>query len=230
MRITTATSATVVSASRATAVRTGASRRFMGPLGFARTCTTQNGGMRRRLVLVAVWLAGATVAVGLSMWAVGLVGGRIGGRDAALVSRHDVEKALVTPPTTPGVPPGAEVVTTEPATPRADQPSPPRAPDASASSAGPPVVPSTTGATAPPSTEEVYSTAGGTVGVRCVGSSISLLYATPAAGWQLHGPAGSGGTEIDVRFEPASDGKGAEVRVRVQCEGGVPVEEIRAEN
>jgi hypothetical protein len=184
--------------------------------------------MRRRLVLVAVWLAGAAVAVGLSMWAVGLVGGRIGGRDAALVSRHDVEQALVTPSTTV-VSPDAEVVTTESATPTVDQSPPPGAPDDGPSFAAPAVAPSTTEATAPLSTEEVYSTEGGTVGVRCVGSSISLLYATPAAGWQLHGPAASGGTEIDVRFEPASDGKGAEVRIRVRCEAGVPVEEIRTE-
>jgi hypothetical protein len=76
----------------------------------------------------------------------------------------------------------------------------------------------------------VYTTAGGTVGVRCVAASISLLYATPAPGWQLHGAASTGPADVDVRFEPATDANGREVRVRVRCEDGFPVEEIRSDD
>src|SRR5207344_840860 len=78
---------------------------------------------------------------------------------------------------------------------------------------------------APSGVDEVYVTSGGTVGVRCTGGTISLLYATPAPGWTMHGAPITGPVEVEVRFEPAEDAHGTEARVRVTCQAGVPVEE-----
>lgn len=194
--------------------------------------------MRRRLVLLAVWAAGAAVAVALSMWAVGLVGGRISGRDSTVVSQRDVEQALAASPTVDTATAGAaepppETVPPTSASPDAGgqvlgddevEPAPlVAAPPATSATVPAPVT------SAPTGQEAVYTTAGGTVAVRCSGATISLLYATPSPGWQLHGSATTGPSEVDVRFEPASDAKGREVRVRVRCEGGVPIDEIRSD-
>ncbi len=72
--------------------------------------------------------------------------------------------------------------------------------------------------------EEVYATGGGSVGVRCTASAASLLYATPGSGWAVHGTPSVSGPTLDVRFEQV-DGDG-EVRVRVTCVDGIPMEEI----
>jgi len=192
--------------------------------------------MRRRLVLLAVWAAGAAVAVALSMWAVGLVGGRISGRDSTVVSQRDVEQALAASPTVASTAPDSTEPAPEPAAPpgslaaggasRTEEAPPTSAAAAPPVAEAPAPVPVTS---APTGQEAVYTTAGGTVAVRCSGATISLLYATPSPGWQLHGSATTGPTEVDVRFEPASDAKGREVRVRVRCEGGTPIDEIRSD-
>lgn len=189
--------------------------------------------------MASVWIAGTTVAILLSTSAVGLVGRRVAEGPREVASTAELEPSA---PSSPAPPSTAEPGTADPGE-VVDQPdgAPPplagattsstAAPRSSGAAAQPP--PSSLPAAppapvaAPASVDEVYSTLGGTVGVRCTGSTIGLSFATPASGWRLHGSPSTGPVQVEVRFEPAQDAHGAEVRVRAVCSGGVPVEEIR---
>lgn len=77
---------------------------------------------------------------------------------------------------------------------------------------GPPPAP------APTSVSRTFSSEGGSVGVRCTGSSASLLSASPSSGWTVEVDA-AGPSQIDVRFRRADH----ESRVRASCVAGAPV-------
>jgi hypothetical protein len=198
--------------------------------------------MRRRLIITTVWAAGTIVAIALSVSAVGMVGRRVAGRNTTLVSPARVEQALAETTTTTDAP---DVTDDSVTLPDESEPSPDASntgvsEDAAPGKAAAP--PSTAGSvepdtgdggalSSPPSgVDEVYVMSGGTVAVRCTGITISLLYATPAPGWITHGAATTGPVEVEVRFEPAEDAHGDEARVKVTCQAGVPVEEIRDSN
>jgi hypothetical protein len=62
---------------------------------------------------------------------------------------------------------------------------------------------------------------GGQVGVRCVGRTVSLRYATPANGWRVE-VEDRGPGQVKVSFT-ASGGEQRESEVEAECEAGVPV-------
>jgi hypothetical protein len=197
--------------------------------------------MRRRLIITTVWVAGTIVAIALSVSAVGMVGRRVAGRNTTLVSPARVEQALAETTTTTnalgataGAPSALQESALPPDAPSAapnDGPGPGNA-AAPANAGSVDAAASAEGVVSDPLTgvDEVYVMSGGTVGVRCTGNTIALLYATPAPGWTTHGPATTGPIEVEVRFEPAEDAHGDEARVRVTCQAGVPVVEIRDSN
>jgi hypothetical protein len=191
------------------------------------------------VVLVLIWLAGTFVAVVLATSAVGIVGNRVSTDPLTRVDDDTEESALATSTTT-----------SEPAVPSSDPPADPTSPEIIAvPSPGPSggavfpgavasaddgiaPEPSAQGpattlappapAPAPAVVRRTFSGPGGTVGVECTGSVIGLLYATPSAGYEIHGAMDTGPGEIDVRFRPV--GGGDEWRLRARCESGAPVE------
>jgi hypothetical protein len=63
-----------------------------------------------------------------------------------------------------------------------------------------------------------YTLEGGSIGVRCTGSTIELVYSSPAQGFGSEVNS-SGPSEVDVRFESDSHRS----RIKVQCSAGTPV-------
>jgi hypothetical protein len=79
---------------------------------------------------------------------------------------------------------------------------------------------------APDAAPQVINSSGGTVVARCSGGAPAVLSAVPAQGWQIHdSDEGEGGR---VRFESGSgSGRGGRVELRLSCQGGRAVAEIR---
>src|SRR3954454_8494408 len=63
-----------------------------------------------------------------------------------------------------------------------------------------------------------YSLQGGSIGVRCTGSAIKLVYSSPAQGFAADVNSDGPG-DVDVRFESDQH----ESRIKVQCSSGAPV-------
>ncbi len=188
-------------------------------------------------MLVLIWLAGTFVAVVLATSAVGIVGNRVSTDPVTRVGDDTEESALETSTTT-----------SDPAAPSPDSVAPDASPEitevpppgstggivfpgaaAPADAAPAPSAPGPATTLAPsaptPATAVVrrtFSGPGGTVGAECNGSVIGLLYATPSAGYEIHGAMDTGPGEIDVRFRPVEGGD--EWRLRARCESGAPVE------
>lgn len=155
----------------------------------------------RRLALVGLWAIAVVVAVGLSSWAVGFASRR--------VSEPVPPSALLSDGTSQ-----AGAATTEPTTPSPRESSPAAAPT------DPPTVPpasssATPGATgeggpasqeaspspatpAPPSDTRTATSVGGTASFRFVHDRVELLWATPAAGFEVD--SASDGSHAEVRF------------------------------
>ncbi len=183
---------------------------------------------RSRLVLVVAWLLAAVLAGTVAWWAVTAVGRERGAQSAGLVSQAQVEAELAQraggePTATPGsTGTPAPTPPADPAPPAsgATAPDPTAAPPAEPAPAAPaPAEPPAT-APAPAGPVEVARTwdvSGGQVAAVCTGSTIALLYATPAGGWGVEvehaGPA-----EVEVEFRSGDD----ETRLRAECIGGTP--------
>ncbi|HEX6446990.1 MAG TPA: hypothetical protein VF053_17985 [Streptosporangiales bacterium] len=87
--------------------------------------------------------------------------------------------------------------------------------------------PTTPAATAsPPAGSKVLGTPGGTVVARCENGLVTLVSWSPRQGYRSDHVRAEGGREASLRFE--SDR--SEVRVRVDCRGGVPTAHIRTED
>lgn len=175
------------------------------------------GGMRKRAALVAVWVIGTLASIALAWTAVAAVGGQVTDQSAGRLSAVEVadaaaaEAAPTAPPTsgTGAAPPQATASRSE---------SSAAVPPAAASDAPPITVPPAS----PPTSSRTFESAGGSVGVRCSGSSVSLDFATPRAGYatEVHDP---GPAKVEVRFE-RDDG---ESRIIVRCSEGTLDAEVR---
>ena len=121
------------------------------------------------------------------------------------------------PPTADPQPPAANP--TVPRSPATTQPSTATtAPRASTSVAAPPPLPPPTSVAAP--NERVFASAGGEILVRWTATSLTLVSATPAAGWTVV-ESHPGATEIEVTF-----GRGSQrEELHVHLENGQPTVE-----
>ena len=72
-------------------------------------------------------------------------------------------------------------------------------------------------AAAPAAPVRVFSSTGGSVGVRCRGTLPEPVYATPAQGWALD-ESGLEGTALEVRFESGR----TRARLTIGCRSGAP--------
>ena len=145
------------------------------------------------LLLVLVWLGGLLAATTVGLLAVRLVAAEVG--DPAVTPLSAVAAASAAGSPAPG--------TAAPSTiPPSSAPSP--------SGAAAPTTVATT-------TAQTVATTGGTLGVQCSGTTLRLLYVTPAQGWSIDEREASG-PEAEVRF---TDG-GTRLRVRLSCADGTP--------
>ncbi|MEY2464474.1 MAG: hypothetical protein QOH64_2612 [Acidimicrobiaceae bacterium] len=197
--------------------------------------------MSRRVVLALSWVAATLVAVFVALQAVGAVGRQVTDRPAAAARQVGATAQ-------PAALPAATPSTTETAAASAstDASQPPAVPTSSTrppqSATAPPEEPVDPGPATPgpnsneSSSESDHSTAsgpdpapspgpttsynlqGGSIGVRCSGSSIALVYSSPAPGFSAEVES-AGPSEVDVRFE--SDNHRS--RIKVQCSSGSPV-------
>ncbi len=198
----------------------------------------RTGRVRRRLFLVLVWLAGTTVALGLSGLALRAVGQRLEG--SADGPRRAVASATTT---TPGADPTTTSTSAPPTATTAGGTTTATSATVATSVPVPAAVPDPV-ATTPTATSgaRTYVTAGGTVVVGCNGAAASLVAASPSVGWSVD-VRSTGPERVEVRFERAGaadeetggeTGEGGDEegpdegsRVRATCRGGVAEAEVR---
>jgi hypothetical protein len=145
------------------------------------------------VALFGLWAAAAAVSVGVGFGAVHLVG-----REVVDETPRQLSTDVAAP--------GPEASTTAPSSTRS-------------ASAGP--APTRTAA-APAPRVRSFTVTGGTVGVSCRGSAISLVFATPRNGYTMD-KGHRGPREVEVEFE-GPDGKG---RFKAECSGSSPVIRLR---
>lgn len=184
--------------------------------------------MRRRALVVAVWVAGTVAAMSLALFAVDLVGDRVtDGTSTAAAPGAGGPSTTGGVVVTSTVAPGATTTTTAPgAPPPGPAPSPsttsgqPAAPAVSA----PATVPASPAPSSPPSSTGTFSTEGGSLAAACDGAAVRLLWASPTSGFaaEIHD---AGPDRLEVRFRSDDD----ETRIRVACVDGAPVQEAEGE-
>jgi hypothetical protein len=169
-------------------------------------------------VLVGVWTA-STALGGIAVWsAVAQLGDEATATDHTQLSQAEVRAELASSQATATT---SSSGTTS--SPTSDQPS-----TSGPTSSGQP-------STDEPSTGQppasggakrqtgAWTLAGGTVGVACQGSVISLLYATPVDGWSMERETGPDQVEVKFRRDES------ESELRVECSGGEPVGEVKSD-
>ncbi|MDT7547226.1 MAG: hypothetical protein QOE99_3336 [Actinomycetota bacterium] len=162
---------------------------------------------RPAVLLLSFWLGGVVLATGTGLLGVRLVAARVGDPAGPVLSAGDVQRGLATPLPSPRA---AQASPRQLApSPRVSAPSPAASltignPDPQAQSAPPPAV-------------RAFSSAGGSVGVRCRGTTPERVYATPAQGYQLD-DASLHGAMLEVRF----DNDRNEVRMQISCSTSKP--------
>lgn len=185
--------------------------------------------LRRRLALVAVWVA-STALGGIAVWsAVAQLGDDATANEHTLLSQAQVRDQLAgVRATTTATTGGTTGPNTDPSGPRTT-PTPSttdptgtatttQPPDGGSSSEPPP-------ASDPPDRKtRTWSLPGGTVGVACVGSTISQLYATPQDGWTMENSE-RGPVRVEVEFHNGE----SESKLDATCVGGVPTGQIETD-
>ncbi|MFL6204560.1 MAG: hypothetical protein ACJ739_04345, partial [Acidimicrobiales bacterium] len=179
------------------------------------------------------WLTATVLAVLVALQAVGAIGDQVTDTPAAAAratSGSSSTTTSTTPPsstsTTTPVAPAGETAAPVGAVPSAPDPTvQTAAPEPEAEGAAPEVEPEPE-AHQPEETEPAkepgattsYSLQGGSIGVRCTGSVIELVYSSPAQGFGSEVNS-AGPDEVDVRFESDTHRS----RIKVQCGPGKPV-------
>jgi hypothetical protein len=163
---------------------------------------------RPAVLLLSFWLGGVVLATGTGLLGVRLVASRVGDPAAPVLSAGDVRRGLASPVPSPRAAPASPRPVAP--SPRVSAPSPAASltignPAPHAPSAAPPAV-------------RAFTSAGGSVGVRCRGTTPERVYATPAQGYQLD-DASLHGALLEVRF----DNDRNEVRLQISCSTGKAV-------
>jgi hypothetical protein len=177
--------------------------------------------MRRRVVIVAVWLLGTVASVALAWTAVSAVGGEVtstpggGGGPASIAAPSAAGQPSSS--TATSAPSSSTTTLTTAVVPSSTSTSAPR-PATTA-----PATPTTTAAPPPAARRSaVFDAVGGTLGASCTGAAASLDFATPRGGYaaEVHD---AGPEKVDVRFEAEEEG---ESRLVVRCVDGAPTADV----
>ena len=173
-------------------------------------------GLRRILLLVAIWLAGTVLATATVYEAVTVVAGQVTAQRSAGLSPSDLDQASRRlSPSPSSLTPASPTPTSD----RSPSPAPP-------STAPVPAAPATSspGATPPPPAR-TFGLVGGTAEVSCRGNVASLDWATPNSGFSVETGSSDSGTQVEVRFR--SDAH--ESRLEAWCSGGQVQGSVREE-
>lgn len=144
-------------------------------------------------MLLAFWLAAVVAATGVGVVAVRLVARQVGDRAVPALSPDDVRRVL-----------------------SSASPTSSAAPLHSATPTGLPTPPVASPHSSSPT--RAFSTTGGSVGVRCLGTTPQRVYWTPAQGWVLDESA-TEGSVLEVRFRQGR----TRSRLSISCSSGAPV-------
>ncbi len=178
----------------------------------------------RRTLLAATWLAGTLLATAIVYEAVSAVAGQVTQPLSPPISQTGVDQALkhqgqATPPPSPS-PSQSAASPTPAATPRPPAPAPAPAPPPGGNPApNPPPPPATTNT-------QTFSLIGGTASVSCIGSQITLNWATPKSGFQVETSTTNGGAQLEVKFRSDTH----ESRLEAWCAGGQVQSSVREES
>lgn len=181
------------------------------------------------LLLAAGWVAGLSVATAVGWTAVRFVGDQVSPGEPRSLSSEQVRQALAQgtggSPVSGTAGPGATTTSGGSASGTMTRPSdtPSTASSAPTSNEVGRLPAAAQPAPAPPPGQtKTYTMTGGTAAVRCVGQSISLLYAQPAAGYQVHTES-AGPAKVEVSFSAVSHTS----KLEAYCVAGAPVGQPR---
>lgn len=161
---------------------------------------------RRAVASLVAWLVGTAVATGVGLLTIRLLGDGLTTNTVQPLSTEAVRDALAETASPSG---------------RGTPSSSARAPGTTASGTN---TPGTTtpdrppATTAPRSTQDVLSSAGGTVVARCTGSTVSLISSSPAQGFEVHDVKAGPASVAEVEFRSDS----LRVEMTITCAGGTP--------
>lgn len=167
---------------------------------------------RRAAASLVAWLVGTAVATGVGLLTIRLLGDGLTANTVQPLSTDAVRDALAetaspsgrgTPPASARTPGTTAAGTNTPGTTTPDRP------------------PATTrrpATTTPRSTQDVLSSAGGTVVARCTGSTVSLISSSPEQGFEVHDVQAGPASVAEVEFRSDS----LRVEMTVTCAGGTP--------
>jgi hypothetical protein len=182
--------------------------------------TTEHGGdsARRpvpRALAVALWVLATVVAGAVTSWAVGAVGGD--GDGPGVLSTADVAAELAALTPAPAASPSVTPSSTPSVTPSGVATPAPTAEPSTAPPADP--------GPAPAEVARTWDVTGGQVAAACRGTTISLLYATPADGWSVE-VKHAGPDDLEVELRRGED----ETTVRAACVAGTPEQTTTADD
>ena len=173
-------------------------------------------GLRRILLLVAIWLAGTVVATATVYEAVTVVGGQVIAQRSAGPPPGDQDQASRRSSSSPS---SSTASSPTPATAPSPSPKPP------ATSPLPTAPATSSPAATPPPAVRTFGLVGGTAEVSCRGNVASLDWATPNSGFTVETGSSDSGTQVDVRFRSDTH----ESRLEAWCSGGQVQDSVREE-
>ena len=173
-------------------------------------------GLRRILLLVAIWLAGTVLATATVYEAVTMVAGQVTAQRSAGPPPSD--QAQVSRRSSPS-PSSSTALLPTPATALSPSPAPP-------ATSPLPTAPATNNpAATPPPAARTFGLVGGTAEVSCRGNVASLDWATPNSGFAVETGSSDSGTQVEVRFRSDTH----ESRLEAWCSGGQVQGSVREE-
>jgi hypothetical protein len=179
-----------------------------------------DGDVRRAVSYGVAWAAAAVVATAVAWQGVALVGDEVTASRPAPLGTSEIASA---PTTSTAAAPGSTTTTTTAPSPPATDPTGATPPPTPPPSAGPVGASPTTPAPAPSETRS-YALVGGDASLRFSPSGVTVLFATPRAGFTVE-VSGSHGNGVRVRF----DGDEHRSDVEGWWDGG-PAEEVREDS
>ena len=181
-----------------------------------------DGGVRRAVSYGVAWAVAAVVATAVAWQGVALVGDEVTASRPAPLSTGEIAAAPTT--STTAAPGTTTTTTTPPAVPGTEPTGVSTPPTTSTPSAGQVGAPPATSSPAASSEVRTYALVGGDASLQFAPSGVTVLFATPKAGFTVE-VSGSHGNGVRVRF----DGDEHRSEVEGWWDGG-PAEEVREDS